>query len=220
MCPIISSKGLFGTEQALVSGSDICSEEVWYATIGTERPVWGGRTSLSKHTQSPPSPQVGSLHNAQHSPTHLCVVLSGFVPNVCQLMLNTGTPSVDIGEGQTYNRWQTKKNVSALYTLTHTIGEPTNMWQLPMSRYWSRTRVLSAQVNTHVPSTRIIESLACQRRIRILANHANCKWQRNTYSQGSPAEELKWVEFNYDQLSCHSPQRRRPEMARHTLAQH
>ena len=83
----------------------------------------GGRTSLSKHTQSPPSPQVGSLHNAQHPPTYLCVVLSEFVPNVCQLMLNTGTPSVDIGEGQTYNRWQTKKNVSALYTLTHTIGE-------------------------------------------------------------------------------------------------
>ena len=126
MCPIISSKGLFGTEQALVSGSDICSEEVWYATIGTERPIWGGRTSLSKHTQSPPSPQVGSLHNAQHPPTYLCVVLSEFVPNVCQLMLNTGTPSVDIGEGQTYNRWQTKK-MSLPCAPSHTLSKSPNM---------------------------------------------------------------------------------------------
>ena len=51
MCPIISSKGLFGTEQALVSGSDICSEEVWYATIGTERPIWGGADQFEQtHT--------------------------------------------------------------------------------------------------------------------------------------------------------------------------
>ena len=146
MCPIISSKGLFGTEQALVSGSDICSEEVWYATICTERPVWGGRTSLSKHTQSPPSPQVGSLHNAQHPHTYLCVVLSEFVPNVCQLMLNTGTPSVDIGEGQTYNRWQTKKCLCLVHPHTH--YRRVQIWQLPMSRYWSRTGVLSLR-HTH-----------------------------------------------------------------------
>ena len=107
---------------------------------------YGGRTSLSKHTQSPPSPQVGSLHNAQHPPTYLCVVLSGFVPNVCQLMLNTGTPSVDIGEGQTYNRWQTKKCLCLVHPHTH--YRRVQIWQLPMSRYWSRTGVLSLR-HTH-----------------------------------------------------------------------
>ena len=124
----------------------------------------GGRTSLSKHTQSPPSPQVGSLHNAQHPPTYLCVVLSEFVPNVCQLMLNTGTPSVDIGEGQTYNRWQTKK-MSLPCTPSHTLSKSPNM----------------------TTSTRIIESLACQRGIKICWRF----WQIMQIANGSVIHILR-----------------------------
>ena len=144
MCPIISSKGLFGTEQALVSGSDICSEEVWYATIGTERPIWGGGPVWANTHNRRLLLKLG--HYITHS-THTRIFVCGAVWICTQCVsanVEHGTPSVDIGEGQTYNRWQTKKCLCLVHPHTH---HP-NMRQLPMSRYWSRTGVLSLR-HTH-----------------------------------------------------------------------
>ena len=46
-------------------------------------------------------------------------VLSEFVPNVCQLMLNTGTPCVDTGADLQYMSDEPKMSLPSTHTHTH-----------------------------------------------------------------------------------------------------
>ena len=51
-------------------------------------------------------------------------VLSEFVPNVCQLMLNTGTPCVDTGADLQYMSDEPKMSLPSTRTHTHPHTHP------------------------------------------------------------------------------------------------